>query len=146
MFNFKKQYEIAATMVGELNKDLVHHCYLRIAERIDITRLKYPDTYFYSVMRSQVKEFMKMHDRQVFNEPLDDIETTDSIEHIRKQLEQLRDAGFIEEVYVFERLATGTKAVDLSEKTGISRALLKNIYNFVKNTILHELDNSKSNA
>ena len=89
---------------------------------------------------------MKMHDRQVFNEPLDDIETTDSIEHIRKQLEQLKDAGFIEEVYVFERLATGTKAVDLSEKTGISRALLKNIYNFVKNTILHELDNSKSDA
>ena len=144
MFNFKKQYEIAATMVGDLNKDFVHHCYLRIAERIDITRLKYPDTYFYSVMRSQVKEFMRIYDRQVFNEPLDDIETTDSIEHIRKQLEQLRDAGFIEEVYVFERLATGTKSVDLSEKTGISRAVLKNIYNFVKNTILHELDSNKN--
>ena len=133
-------------MVGELNKDFVHHCYLRIVERVEIDRLKYPDTYFYSVMRSQVKDFMKMHGRQVFNEPLDDIETTNSIEHIRKQLEQLKDAGFIEEVYVFERLATGTKSVDLSEKTGISRAVLKNIYNFVKNTILHELDNNNTDA
>jgi DNA-directed RNA polymerase specialized sigma24 family protein len=133
-------------MVGELNKDFVHHCYLRIVERIEIDRLKYPDTYFYSVMRSQVKDFMKMHNRQVFKEALDDIETTDSIEHIRKQLEQLIDAGFFEEVYVFERLATGTKAVDLSKKTGISRAVLKNIYNFVKNTILHELDNNNTSA
>jgi DNA-directed RNA polymerase specialized sigma24 family protein len=141
VFNFKKQYEIARTMVGELNQDFVHHCYLRIIERIDITRLKYPDTYFYSVMRTQVKEFMKMHDRQVFDEPLDDIETTDSIETIRHQLEQLKAAGFIEEVYIFERLATGMKLIDLSEKTGISFRVLKKTFNFVKNTILHELDN-----
>jgi hypothetical protein len=84
---------------------------------------------------------MKMHDRQVFNEPIDDIETTDSIETIRTQLEQLKAAGFIEEVFVFERLATGTKLNELSESTGISFRVLKNIYNFVKNTILHELDN-----
>ena len=128
-------------MVGELNQDFVHHCYIRIIERIDVTRLKYPDTYFYSVMRSQVSEFMKFHGKQVFDEPLDDIETTDSIETIRRQLEQLKGAGFIEEVYIFERLATGTKLKDLSEKTGISFRVLKNIYNFVKNTILHELDN-----
>jgi hypothetical protein len=84
---------------------------------------------------------MKMHDRQVFNEPIDDIETTDSIDTIRTQLEQLKAAGFIEEVFVFERLATGTKLNELSESTGISFRVLKNIYNFVKNTILHELDN-----
>jgi DNA-directed RNA polymerase specialized sigma24 family protein len=141
VFNLKKQYEIARTMVGELNQDFVHHCYLRIIERIDVTRLKYPDTYFYSVMRSQVSDFMKMQGKQVFDEPLDDIETTDSIETIRTQLEQLKAAGFIEEVYIFERLATGTKLKDLSEKTGVSFRVLKNIYNFVKNTILHELDN-----
>ena len=141
MFNLKKQYEIARTMVGELNQDFVHHCYLRIIERIDVTRLKYPDTYFYSVMRSQVSDFMKLHGKQVFDEPLDDIETTDSIETIRTQLEQLKAAGFIEEVYIFERLATGTKLKDLSEKTGVSFRVLKNIFNFVKNTILHELDN-----
>jgi len=141
VFNLKKQYDIARTMVGELNQDFVHHCYLRIIERIDVTRLKYPDTYFYSVMRSQVSDFMKMHGKQVFDEPLDDIETTDSIETIRTQLEQLKAAGFIEEVYVFERLATGTKLNELSEKTGISFRVLKKTFNFVKNTILHELDN-----
>ena len=141
MFNFKKQYEIARTMVGELNQDFVHHCYLRIIERIDTSRLKYPDTYFYSVMRSQVSEFMKLQGKQVFDEPLDDIETTDSIETIRTQLEQLKAAGFIEEVYIFEKLATGTKLNELSEKTGISFRVLKKTFNFVKNTILHELDN-----
>jgi len=141
VFNFKKQYEIARTMVGELNQDFVHHCYLRIIERIDTSRLKYPDTYFYSVMRSQVSEFMKLQGKQVFDEPLDDIETTDSIETIRTQLEQLKAAGFIEEVYIFEKLATGTKLNELSEKTGISFRVLKKTFNFVKNTILHELDN-----
>jgi hypothetical protein len=84
---------------------------------------------------------MKMHGKQVFDEPLDDIETTDSVETIRTQLEQLKAAGFIEEVYVFERLATGTKLNELSEKTGISFRVLKKTFNFVKNTILHELDN-----
>jgi hypothetical protein len=84
---------------------------------------------------------MKLHGKQVFDEPLDDIETTDSIETIRTQLEQLKAAGFIEEVYVFERLATGTKLNELSEKTGISFRVLKKTFNFVKNTILHELDN-----
>jgi hypothetical protein len=92
-------------------------------------------------MRSQVAEFMKLHGKQVFDEPLDDIETTDSIETIQTQLDQLKAAGFIEEVYIFEKLATGTKLIDLSEKTGISFRVLKKTFNFVKNTILHELDN-----
>jgi hypothetical protein len=84
---------------------------------------------------------MKLHGKQVFNEPLDDIETTDSIETIRTQLEQLKAAGFIEEVFIFEKLATGTKLNEISEKTGISFRVLKKTFNFVKNTILHELDN-----
>lgn len=141
VFNFKKQYEIAKTMVGELNQDFVHHCYLRIVERIDVNRIKHPDTYFYAVMRSQIGVFMKLNNKQTYSHDIDlEFEPDVRLDYIEQHLNKLEKAGYLEEVWVFKQIALGESQTDLAKKLNITRKQIREICNFVKNNVIHELD------
>ena len=141
VFNFKKQYDIAKTMVGELYEDFVHHCYLRIIERIDVERIKHPDTYFYAVMRSQIGAFMKLNNKQTYSFDVDlEFEPDVRLEYIEQHLNKLEQAGHLEEVWVFKQIALGESQTDLAKKLNITRKQVREICNFVKNNIIHELD------
>lgn len=141
VFNFMKQYEIAKTMVGELNEDFVHHCYLRIIERIDVERIKHPDTYFYAVMRSQIGPFMKLNNKQTYSFDVDlEFEPDVRLDYIEQHLKKLEQSGHIEEVWVFKQIALGESQTDLAKKLSITRKQVREICNFVKNNVIHELD------
>lgn len=140
--DFEKQYRTAYKLVGKLNKDLVHHCYLRICDTVDTTAIKYPDTYFYRVMISQLSSFKKTY--EPFTEEIKDVEDEHieptQLPDISKQLDVLSKQGYYEEVYIFRCLANGEKITYLSKKTGVHHLELKKMFNFVKDIILEKYD------
>ena len=142
LINWDKQYRTAFKLVGNLNKDLVHYCYLHIVDTVDTTAIKYPDTYFYRVMISKITQFKKLYDP--FTEQISDIEDEPieqiNIPDISKQLEILSKQGYYEEVYIFKCLAQGDKITDIAKKTHVHHAELKKMFNFVKDIILERYD------
>lgn len=142
--DFEKQYRTAYKLVGNLNKDLVHHCYIRVNEMVDVSAIKYPDTYFYRVMISQLSSFMKLYDphNEITHDVKDEEINTTDLPDITKQLDNLSKQGYYEEVFIFKQLAQGNKITDLSKKTGVHHAELRKMFNFVKDIILEKYDNN----
>ena len=137
--NLQKQYEIAETFVGDLNRDFVHHCFLEFAKIKDVN---YPDSYFYRIMISQLKKnstFMKKYkptkaDFDITESELDNYDP----QQVDKILKNLERRGLKEEVQVFRHLAVNGKICELERATGVRRDILKKIFNFVKTLILEK--------
>lgn len=142
--DFEKQYRTAYKLVGNLNKDLVHYCYIHVLDTIDVNAIKYPDTYFYRVMISKITQFKKLYDphNEITHDVKDDEINTSDLPDISKQLDVLSKQGYYEEVYVFKSLAQGMKITQLSKKTKVHHAELKKMFNFVKDIILEKYDNN----
>lgn len=93
MNNFEKFYLIAKKLVGELNYDLVHHCYL-LVPTID---LEVNGAYFTSVMKNQAfnsystfnKEFRPKHSKLDFD-----------LQELPKDESQHYDANLLHKIFL----------------------------------------------
>lgn len=138
MFNVQKFYDIAKRYVGDLNKDLVHHTFIKIDGRIPKTN---PDGYFYRSMKNELRSdstFRKQYDSvKTIPEPVSDEEITLlDTDRVQSILNDISNEGFRLEVKVFIELATESSSRELSGITGVRRDNLLKIRNFVKTEIL----------
>ena len=127
-------------MVGELNKDFVHHCYLKMFEKTDFSKIRNADTYFYTIMRSELKQFLKDHNKQYFTDSLER-EAYERTDHIESELIRLQQEGYIEEVFVFNKLIEGDTINQLSKKIDVSNVTIKKMFIFVRNKLKRVYDN-----
>jgi hypothetical protein len=142
VIDIEKQYEYAKRLVGELNKDLVHHCILILHDKgINTDKLKFPDTYFYRVMICEIDKrggFTKKYFPQLI--PYDEDETTFEKDPfvVQQILNEMVKEGYKEEVKLFRvySLNINNFAIPLQKKTGLHRNTLQNCINFVKQTII----------
>jgi hypothetical protein len=153
VLDIQKQYGIAEAMVGPLGKDLVHNCYMLIADKLD--EIVYPDTYFYRIMMNEIKSgrfgIMQngIHKDAIVFRICGDVEWTEEHarmyeqskyyerdpEKVNKILEDLSKEGFSEEVNLFRLNISGQNISELNRKTGVCRRLIKECIDFVRATV-----------
>lgn len=142
MIDVEKFYKIAFRYVGELNRDLVHHVFLKTEGKLPPAN---PEAYFYRSMMNELRSdstFRKQHDHiKLIPQEQYDIEFN-SIDPDRVQeiLNELSGEGFNLEVKVFIEMANDS-ALKLKRLTGVRYESLIEIRNFVKQEVTRRYGN-----
>lgn len=143
MIDVEKFYKVARNYVGDLNKDLVHHTYEKVHDRIPKVN---PEGYFYRAMRNELRgdsKFRKQYDRCktiTQEEEFDSLHVIDP-DRVEEILRQLSNEGHRLEVKAFIEMSVATTARQLKEKTGIRYNNLLKIRNFVRTEVIKRYGN-----
>ena len=152
VLNFDKHYNSAKKLVGASGRDLVHHCYLLVHDKLE--GFTYPDTYFHRTMLNQLsnkdswrRQEATVHPKALMHEVsrAENIQESEYVDlwqglnayRINELIEHLHGEGPSEAaaVDVFRSKANGQTVKSISESTGVCRATLAECIEFVKSTV-----------
>lgn len=144
MIDIEKFYRIAKSYVGNLNKDLVHHTFEKVHDKLSIA--KDPEAYFYQAMRNQLRgdmTFRKHYDLVKAVDYEDEVGALFDIDpdRVNAILKEISDEGYRLEVKTFIEMSTDKSANELSKITGVRYDNLLKVRNFVRNEVIKRYGN-----
>lgn len=144
MIDVEKFYQVARRYVGDLNKDLVHHTFEKIYDKLPSAQNK--DAYFYRAMRNQLRSDMTFRKHYDLVKPFDHDEDIDALfdidpDRVNAILQEISNEGYRLEVRTFIEMSTDRSANELSKITGVRYDNLLKVRNFVKNEVIKRYGN-----
>lgn len=133
MIDIEKFYKVGKRMVGSLNKDLVHHCYIEYTDS-NYTGVN-PEGYFWGIMLNQSRKnsrFSKMYNtlHNPFEPTTPELNYIDTVK-IARILKDIASDGYNIEVQAFIDIVTDKNMLTVNKLTGARREKLKEICTFV---------------
>lgn len=135
VIDIEKFYRKASRLVGDLNRDLVHHVFEKTHDKLPSDN---PDAYFYRSMMNELRsdsKFRRNYDR-IRIETEEQFEAIEiNTERVQGILNELSAEGFGLEVKVFLEMANES-AHKIKKVTGVRYENLLNIRNFIRNEVI----------